>query len=489
MVSHARATRLVTALLLLLSACGGSGDCADRTSCEACLASPADGCGWCAGACTDGNDDGPLGDAFPYCTSWVRDAGQCDRVHGGTKAELRARGVFRGGDAPGATLDDSRAAQQKIRQVIVLIQENHSMDNLFGFTAIPGVDSLRNPASPVPSWTPAPFRLTTACPGDQAHQWNAMHHQWCDGTLVDMPQSGDNAMGFYMDDDHPFYTSLGAQFGLADRYFCATLGGTWANRNYLYLGTSQSIKNTGQHPYPTAPSIFDALDSAHVDWAYASRNPSPATGTSVTGIAEGTLGPRFEPGGSDFGHIASYASFLADVDAFDPVRSKPIVWFVDGGSGLDEHPEASGVDTVHPGERFVGELIRDHVVKSPGWPATAVFISYDESGGYLDHVVPPSAAPPDPTQHEFNYLGFRVPLFVVSPWAVQGVSHLIHSHTSILRFLEALFDLPALTARDANSDALLDMFDFTGVRAVGTTIPLLAPPWSGVSCGVSASSP
>lgn len=171
------------------------------------------------------------------------------------------------------------------------------------------------------------------------------------------------------------------------------------------------------------------------------------------------------------------------------MQRKPIVWFVDGGPGLDEHPEAGGVDTMHPGERLVGELILDHVVKSPGWPSTAVFVSYDESGGYLDHVVPPSAAPPDATQAELNYLGFRVPLFVVSPWAVHGVSHVIHSHTSILRFLEALFDLPALTARDANSDALLDMFDFTGERAVGTTIPLLARPWSGVSCGVSASAP
>jgi phospholipase C len=419
----------------------------------------------------------------------VRDAGQCDREHGGTKAELRARGVFRGGDAPEETLDDSRAAQGKIRQVIILIQENHSMDNLFGFTAMPGVDSLRDPTSPVPAWQPEPFRLETSCAKDQRHSWDAMHAQWSEGTLLGMATNGRRAMGFYMDEDHPFYTSLAAQFGFADRYFCSALGSTWANRNYLYLGTSQGIKNTGQHPYPTAPSIFDALGNAGVDWAYASRHPEPATGAGVTGIAEGTLGPRFEPGGIDYQHIVPYAKFLAAVDAFDPVKSEPIVWFIDGGPGFDEHPESSGADTVHPGERLVSDLILYHVLKSSGWPSTAVLISYDESGGYFDHVLPPSAPPPDPTQRAFNYLGFRVPLFVISPWAVRGVSHVTHSHTSILRFLEALFDLPALTARDANSDALLDMFDFTGQRAVGTTIPPLGAPWSGRICGVSGSMP
>ena len=481
--------RLLTALLLLLGACRDSYECSDRTTCEACLDVPGGDCGWCAGACTEGDGAGPLGDGFPYCTTWVRDARQCDRESGGTKTELRDRGVFVAGDAPVDTLDDSRAGHDKIRQVIVLIQENHSMDNMFGFTKIPGVDSLLEPRSPVPKWTQSPFHLETACPSDQGHQWSEMHAQWSDGTLLDMPRSGDNAMGFYRDDDHPLYTSLGARFGLADRYFCSTLGGTWANRNYLYLGTSEGIKNTGQHPYPAAASIFDELATAHVDWAYASKHPFPATGSGVTGIAEGALGPRFEPGGSGFGHIVTYHEFLAQVDAFDPVQSKPIVWFVDGGPGHDEHPEESGVDTVTPGERLVGELILDHVLTSRGWPSTAVFISYDESGGYLDHVVPPSAPPPDPTQSEFNYLGFRVPLFVVSPWAVHGVSHVVHSHTSILRFLEALFDLPALTARDANSDALLDMFDFTGEHAVGTMIPPLARPAGGPSCGVLANDP
>ena len=318
-------TRLLTALLPLLGACRHTDECGARTTCDACLRSPVDGCGWCAGACTDGDDAGPDGDGFPYCTTWVRDAAQCARDSGATKALRRDRGLFVRGDAPADTLDDSKAAQGKIRQVIVLIQENHSMDNMFGFTRIPDVNSLRAPTLPLPSWTPAPFRLSTTCPTGPPHQWADMHAQWSDGTLAGMADVDVGAMGVYMDDDHPFYTSLGAQFGLADRYFGSALGGTWANRNYLYLGTSQGIEDTGQLPFPSATSIFDELDAAHVKWAYSAKRPLHAAGAGATRIAEGTLGFRFAPGGRDFGRIVPYEEFLAEVDAFDPAKSDPML--------------------------------------------------------------------------------------------------------------------------------------------------------------------
>jgi hypothetical protein len=99
------------------------------------------------------------------------------------------------------------------------------------------------------------------------------------------------------------------------------------------------------------------------------------------------MGPRFEPGRIDCGRLRKYESFLAAVDAFDPVLSDPIVWFVDGGPGFDEHP-AGGADSLHVGERMLHELLVDHVMKSHGWPATAVFLTYDESGGYFDDPAP-----------------------------------------------------------------------------------------------------
>ncbi len=102
------------------------------------------------------------------------------------------------------------------------------------------------------------------------------------------------------------------------------------------------------------------------------------------------------------------------------------------------------------------------VVTSPHWPTTAMLFTYDEGGGFFDHVPPPTSCVARPEDADFFELGVRVPLLVISPWAKRHfVSKTQKEHTSITRFLEAIFDLPALTARDANSDALLDMFDFS----------------------------
>ena len=106
--------------------------------------------------------------------------------------------------------------------------------------------------------------------------------------------------------------------------------------------------------------------------------------------------------------------------------------------------------------------------------AMEYFVRVVEAGGFADHVPPPEHAcvpRPIPKDAPFFELGTRVPLVVVSPWArPHSVSHVVEDHTAITRFIEGVFDLPALTARDANSTALLEMFDFSGAR------PLLAPP-------------
>ena len=94
-----------------------------------------------------------------------------------------------------------------------------------------------------------------------------------------------------------------------------------------------------------------------------------------------------------------------------------------------------------------------------------VVSEWDEHGGYYDHVPPPRACEPDnlrPTSHAFDRLGFRVPLLIVSPYAKPHyVSHMVADHTSVLRFVEHVFDLGALTKRDANAWPLLDAFDFS----------------------------
>ena len=119
------------------------------------------------------------------------------------------------------------------------------------------------------------------------------------------------------------------------------------------------------------------------------------------------------------------------------------------------------------------------LLASPNWPTSALFITYDEHGGFYDHVPPPPACVPDDIPPmlesddppgEFDRYGFRVPFMLVSPYARPGfVSHTVYDHTSILRFIETRFGLPALTNRDANADPMLELFDFATPR-------LLHPP-------------
>ena len=131
------------------------------------------------------------------------------------------------------------------------------------------------------------------------------------------------------------------------------------------------------------------------------------------------------------------------------------------------------------------QRVIDAAMSGPGWGKTLLIWLYDEHGGYYDHVPPPRAIPPDdipPDIHVppdqpggYDRYGFRVPAVIVSPYSRPDyVSHVVHDHTSILRFVETRFDLPALTRRDANADPMLEFFDFG--NPAFTTPPKLPTP-------------
>jgi phospholipase C len=112
------------------------------------------------------------------------------------------------------------------------------------------------------------------------------------------------------------------------------------------------------------------------------------------------------------------------------------------------------------------------LIHAPTWKHTALFITYDEHGGYYDHVPPPRAIKPDSIAPilgpydlpgAYDRYGFRVPTIVVSPWAKPGyASNVVQDHTSMLAFMELKWNLPAMTFRDANAAPMTDYFDFTG---------------------------
>lgn len=397
-------------------------------------------------------EDAATADAAPTCPSTPA----TDPLSAQRDACTFAAGA-KAADTLGFT-DEMRQAMP-IKHVIVLMKENRSFDHLFGQLSKQGQpDAEAVPSTFAPADKDgkpvAPFHQTTTCVQyDPPHQWDNMHAQ-CNGGKMDgfvtsatqsTPASdGTFVMGYYDNTDIPFYYWLANTYSIADRYFPSVLSGTWSNRDYLVAGTSHGTKNTSTDPQlDGVPLIFDKLDTAGVSWGVYSDDIAPLEFSVKWGSRKA------------YQKVDALLASLAD-------GTLPSVVFVDATTNfalpqLDEHPTGD----VQAGEAWTKTLY-DAVVKSPKWNETAMFFTYDEAGGFADHVPPPKSCAPSADQAEFTELGMRVPLIVISPWARRHfVSHQVHQHTSILRFIETLFDVPALTARDANSDALLDMFDFT----------------------------
>lgn len=357
---------------------------------------------------------------------------------------------------PGARVDQTlgfdrdAGARIPITHVIVVMQENRSFDHILGHLAISGQpdaegipDSYRNPDTT--GALVAPSHATTTClHEDPPHQWFEMHTAWSDGTMDGFVRAaavtghdGHVALTYFDASDLPFYYWLATTYATSDRYFGAALGGTWANRDYLYAATSNGVMNTGDATIAGARSVFDQLDDASIPW-----------GVYTDGM------PRQDCLGWTIGHrgVHSFETFFASLAN----GTLPEVAFIDPSGSFDEHP----TNDMQRGEAW-SRSIYEGAVASPLWPRLALFLTYDESGGFFDHVPPPAACIPSVDQSAFDRRGVRVPIYVVSPWArLHTVSHRTHDHTSILRFIQLVNDLPALTARDANADAMLDLFDF-----------------------------
>ena len=368
--------------------------------------------------------------------------------------------AFKAGDHASTTLGltSEERAEIPIKHIVVVMKENRSFDHVFG-----GLKSLQPEADVADAHftnrdgqdASVPFfHLRSTCVGfDPGHQWAAMHDAVGDGGMQGFVRSaagscggdGHFVMGHYEQADLPFDYFLASTFALADRYFPSVRSGTFPNRDYLLLGTSDGVTATGYSiwPDPALPTIFDELTRAGVSWGvYADDHPLQRTldNPAKTWSALNPWSP---------------VSKLIDDFANDTV---PNVVFVDGLQNVeDEHPTAD----LQVGEAWTKRLY-DAALASRAWGSTAILLTYDEGGGFADHVRPSDqACLARPGDAAFFELGVRVPFVAISPWARRHfVSHVQKEHTSITRFIEAVFDLPALTARDANSDALLDMFDF-----------------------------
>ena len=417
----------------------------------------------------------------------------------GQLAPQRQACAFDAGAWPAQTIgtDYAVGSDIPINHVIVIMQENRSFDHYLGRLVAegyyePGDFSAGDAGSgsgfshhdqldgPPPGWSNpdadggavVPHADDEYCFGAN-HSWVAEHDDYDNGLLDHFvtQNNPDGQRTFFYEDDTviPFYYALASTFSVGDRYFCSVLSSTWPNRLFVMAATSFGIGDnsfvtldTADHP---AAQLFSLLEEGGHTWK------------------DYTDGPHMVSFFPTFGLSAEARSHYADVKCglLGDIRSGtlPDVSFVMGDE-VSEFSDEGPSDLPGIGGQVVETIVRT-LLSSPSWKDTAVFITYDENGGMADHVPPAPACPPDGyaphdtngnplTPGKFDQTGFRVPFIVVSPYArAHFASHAIYDHTSITRFIEARFGLPALTARDANATPPMEMFDFQNP-------PFMTPP-------------
>jgi phospholipase C len=412
--------------------------------------------------------------------------------------------IYGPGTMPNQSLGDfAKSARSQfpadLWHVIVILRENRSFDHYLGaypraqhipLVEVPNPDPS-NGGKPVPRYKTGQYCAQNT---DPDHEWTAAHLQYDNGALDGFVAAstrdrtnggGCVAMGYFDRTDLPLYYWLADHFAINESYFSSLLGPTMANISFYYnatsCGTTENVETTAEDiahqivPWyngcPTRTSIFDLLKTGgHSAKVY---NDSTAKADSA---AWGLTDYSYD----DLGNLDN--DFVADLDAEEGSGQPRLadVVFVEPNYGHldlakdqvnenDEHPPSN----IQKGQLFVFNIINAILSHHTVFSHSVVFITWDENGGFYDHVHPPRACRPDryvPADFDFERYGFRVPFFAISPWARTNFASSYGSdHTSILRFIEAWKNLPALTARDANAWPLLDMFDFTSTREVDTS--------------------
>ena len=355
---------------------------------------------------------------------------------------MLSRRQFLGAAAGGAALLSfpairiGRAAQTPLKNIVVLMQENRSFDHYFGL--YPGAEGLP-PCAPV---TPA----RNLCLEGPPHNLEDARAEYAGG--ANPPDrfellGGRKALTYYTGAQIPYYWALADRFTLCDHYFCSVLGPTIINRTFSVAAGAGTLGNNNTLATATLPdtNIADRLDRAGVDWrCYVAHLPEFGY-NPLHYFANRKSDPRVQ---------RPYSEFLADAAAG---RLPPVSWVITQDP-LTEHAPAD----ISWGERFAALTINS-LAAGPQWRDSALVLSYDENGGFYDHLPPP--------QVDELGLGFRVPAIVASPYARPGhVSAAQYEHCSTLALIERTFGLRPLTQRDASANPFEDVFDF-GRRELG----------------------
>ena len=466
------------------------------------------------------------------------------------KRGIERRGLAPGpGDRPRPDLPAGTDLLPAVKHIVVLMMENHSYDNYLGTLAGRG-DGLPVDAAGAPAAVnvlPNGQRVgayhlpsTVQVGGNPTQAWRASHLSddggTCGGFATSVWQTvpgGDPAipMGYWSETDLPFYHGLARAFPVADRWFCSCLGPTFPNRRFLISGTANGLIDDlpwDLVDYPAAGTIFDALSRHDISWVnYHNVHPVlvvlkrllgggglvllrrlAAVGRWIPGVTNAVRGNKsytadLYPLGlaGALRHLRTTSRFFTDAAA----GTLPAVSIVDPDFGAysEENPQ-----DISDGEAFAAAVI-NAVMRGPGWESTLLLWTYDEHGGYYDHVPPPAAVAPDdvPARNwqlstpwmrrllgwlapkqlarlanvddgpaTYDHYGFRVPAVIVSPFARPDfVLHDVLDHASVLKLIEEKWNLAPLTRRDDAAVSPLGALDLQAPPVFLTPPDLPAP--------------
>lgn len=428
-----------------------------------------------------------------------------------------------------ATFAQAKQDITAINHIIIVTQENRSFDHYFGhlpdywqshnfpqatngttFDAEPTTSPDADPNGTVVN----PYNLQSACTENPSPSWAESHRDrnrfspedssnaLMDGFVVtaanDAQQSspslydvlGHRAMGYFTGDQLNYYYFMASNFATSDRWFAPVMSRTQLNRMYLYGATSQGhVSPLVANEHLTSKTVIQLMQDNGISWKIYVHPDSTGCSTP-TCLAKYSYLKQFNYGSfalSNFpNQFASISQLMTDMQN----GSLPQVSFLEpaGYVGLDEHSNDTDIvhaPSVQSGAKYISGIINT-LMASPSWKDTVLILTYDEPGGFYDHVPPQAAVPPDaiqfptdgPTQAGtacandstdpvcgFFFTGFRVPVIVISPFTKANyVSHKPMDYTAMLKLIETRFDLPSLTARDAaQPDMSQEFFDFVNV--------------------------
>ncbi len=359
--------------------------------------------------------------------------------------------------APGPLIRRGPGPEAGIDHIVVVTMENRSFDHLLGW--LPGARTMSTDTTFLDD-AGAPHRRyrhpewASCDKADPGHSRVAGFRQFndgaCDGWLKESPDAF--PISYLGPDQLGFWGPAAPAWTVCDNYFAAFMGPTWPNRFYLHCAQAPSERN--QIAQVDMTSIWDRISAAGLEGRYYFSDAPFAA----------LMGPRHLLVSRTFDQFLLDArqGRLPHVSYVDPrfAISSPF------GTSNDYHPKSD----IRAGDEFL-HTVYEAVTRSPNWERTVLVVTFDEWGGFADHVAP-TMAPDRRAERGFGQRGFRVPTLVASPLARRShVDHGEYDHASILAMIEWAFDLRPLTPRDAAASNLAEVLD------LGSSPDPSAPHW------------